>query len=311
VRVTAVTGGLVWLGAPWLPVGERMSIGALDHSFLFFPLVVAPLVLALAASVLQPQGAARRLYRLGQRVQPFASASVFASFLVPHGALAGALVLPWTAMAVVLAIAGIPTALRGARPHLSRANLLVAHVLLPVATGWLVAARVGAAPASIGSLGVFLACLHFHFSGFTLQILVAATATRLPAMPRLAAIHRVVAIGAIVALPLISAGKLVPAPVLLTLGVAIIVIATVALAALGLAIAFVTPVAFARRLLFVSAGSVAAAMVLAALFRVGEHTGIALIGVDRMIVTHGLANALGFVGCGLLAHLRLAAARTS
>jgi hypothetical protein len=39
--------------------------------------------------------------------------------------------------------------------------------------------------------------------------------------------------------------------------------------------------------------------------------GSSLIGVDRMIVTHGLANALGFVGCGLLAHLRLAAARPS
>lgn len=309
VRIVVIAGALAWLAAPWLPAADPSPFGSLDHGFLFFPLVVAPLVLALAAAVLQPDGAALRLHRLARRMQPFASASVLASFLVPHGPLAGALVLPWTAMAILLALAGIPAALRDRRPHLSRVNLIVAHVLLPIATGWLFAARIGVAPAAIGPLGVLLACLHFHFSGFSLQILVAATALRVPM--GLAAVQRAVAIGAVVALPLISAGKLLGVPSLLALGVAVVVLATLGLAALALALALVTPLAFVRRLLFVSAGSAAVAMVLAAAFRIGEATGVGLLSVDGMLVTHGLANGLGFVGCGLLAHLRLAAAQPS
>ena len=36
-------GAVVWLAAPWLPVGSPPSFGSIEHVFVFLPLVAAPL----------------------------------------------------------------------------------------------------------------------------------------------------------------------------------------------------------------------------------------------------------------------------
>jgi len=312
VRVATLAGALGWLATPWLPVAAAPAFGSVEHGFLFFPLVATPLALALAAVLLQPRGRTRLLYRAAQHMQPFAGAGVLAAFLVERGSLAAALVVPWMAMAVALAIAGVRAARLGVHPHLSRLNLLVAHVFLPVGTVWLLLSRIGIGPAGLTPLGVLLAALHFHFSGFTLQILVAATAQRVPAStPRLGAVQRCVAVAAIVGIPLIAAGKLLHVEILKSIGVTTIVLATITLAGVSCAVASATRIVLARRLLLVSSGSIAAAMLLAAVFEIGELAGTHWIGIERMATTHGLLNALGFVACGTIAHLRLAAAAPS
>lgn len=57
----------------------------------------------------------------------------------------------------------------------------------------------------------------------------------------------------------------------------------------------------ARALLAVAAVSVAASMVLAVWWALGEATGLPHPGLDLMAATHGVANAVGFVLCSLLA----------
>jgi len=309
VRVAAFVGALAWAATPWLPFGAPPPFASVEHGFLFFPLVAAPLAMALAAVLLQPRGRTRWLYRLAQRMQPYASASVLAAFLVDRGPLAGALVAPWIAMAVALAVAGVRSATLGVRPHLSRLNLLVAHVFLPIGTLWLLMTRLGIGPRVLPPVGVMLATLHFHFSGFALQILIAATALRLPtSVPRLATVHRVVAVAGVVGIPLISAGKLLEIPALATLGVATVVLATVILAGVSSVVAWTLRNVLTRRLLLVSSASIGAAMLLAGLFRISELAGANWLDIAGMMATHGLLNALGFVACGLLAHLRLAGA---
>ena len=65
--------------------------------------------------------------------QPIAAAGVLLAFLLPRGALSGVLVVPWIAMALALAWAGIAAVTRNAYPHLSRVNVIGAHLLrLPV-----------------------------------------------------------------------------------------------------------------------------------------------------------------------------------
>lgn len=302
-----ITGALAWLAAPAIPVGDAIELGSLDHGFLFFPLVAAPLAFALATSLLRPEGVARVVHLAARRVQPFAAAAVLVAFLMPRGPVAGALVVPWIAMAVALAIAGIAAARRGEHPHLSRVNLIVAHLFFPIGTVWLLLLRLGTGPAHVPSTTVMLAALHFHFSGFALQMLIAATARRIPTSASgLARLQRVVAIAAIASIPLIAAGNLLQIGVVKTLGVASVVLASAGLAAVSVVVALATAEAIARRLLLASAGSVGAAMLLAGIFRAGEVLGTAWIGIDTMVTTHGLLNALGFVTCGVIAHLRLA-----
>jgi hypothetical protein len=240
-------------------------------------------------------------------MQPVAGAFVLASLLVPQGALAAALVGPWIATAIVVAIAGFRSASIGARTALSSPSLFAVHVCLPAGAAWLLLWRLGVGPASFGPITALLAAVHFHFSGFALQLLVAA-AGRERLGSRARALHRAIAVVAIVAIPLIAAGTIATAPLPKFVGVAAMVFATTTFAALSTAIARRITGKTPRRLLLVSAGSVIASMLLAAVYGVGELHGVETIGVSRMGLLHGLGNALGFTLCGAIAYLHRVAA---
>ncbi|MDB5212727.1 MAG: rane protein [Myxococcaceae bacterium] len=294
---SAGLGAVLWLAAPWLPVGSSPSFGSLEHVFVFLPLVAAPLALLLLSTFLQPG-----LYGVAQRMQPMAASMVLASLFVAKGALAGALTVGWLIMAVMVAISGVRGVRRGASANLS---LLAAHLFLPVGGVWLLLSRLGVGPRSFSALTVFLAAVHLHFSGFTLQILIAAARRQLEdSASRLRAAHRCVAIGAIAGIPLIAAGNAFPSPVLKLVGVASMVLSVIGLAAMSLAIAPASPSRIAKWLLVVSAVSGAAAMIVAGVYGAGELAGRGWIGIPRMVQMHGLLNAVGFTFCGLTAHLQ-------
>src|SRR4029079_1511033 len=114
------------------------------------------------------------------------------------GALAGGLVTGWLLMALVFAPAGV----RLLRPEkgaaLSNVSLIVAHLFLVVGAVWLLLSRLGIGPQNFSPLTVLLAPLHFPFSGFALQIVMAATGRQLEESgSRLSALHRYFAIGAV------------------------------------------------------------------------------------------------------------------
>jgi YndJ-like protein len=302
--VSALLGAMVWLATPWLPVGSPPAFASLEHVFVFWPLVAAPLAFALAATMLEPSRARLSLYCVARRVQPAASAMVLASFLVDKGPIAGSLASGWLVLALLILLGGLPRVARGAGPLLSGVNLRAAHVFLPLGAVWLVLSRLGVAPPALGPLRVFLAAVHFHFSGVTLEILLAATGRELgTCAPRLGVVQRVLAIGAVAGIPLIVAGRVLGIEPLRAAGVAAILLSTIALAMTSTAVAVETPASTARRLLFASAASLAAAMIVATVYGVGELTGAPLLDLDRMVKAHGLLNALGFVLCGLGGHL--------
>jgi hypothetical protein len=295
---SAAVGALLWAVAPLVPLGSAPAYGSIEHVFVLSPLVATPLALALLSSW---QDRPTALYCIAQRIQPVAAALVLASFFVPTGPLAGALALGWLIMAVVLAAGRARGPLRDAAANLSHVSLLAAHVFLPIGAVWLVLSRAGVGPRGFAPLTVFLAALHFHFSGFTLQILIAAIGRRLGA----SALHRFVAIGAIAGIPLIAAGNALASPVVKLVGVASMVLSVSVLAGVSIGVAARAPSRAARGLLLVSAGSVAAGMALAATYGVGELTGDRWIGIPAMVAMHGLLNALGFTLCGLGAHVLL------
>src|SRR4051794_6230595 len=87
---SAGAGAIAWLVAPFVPARLSPSLGSIEHVFLLFPLVAAPLAVLLLATF-----STARLLSLALRVQPVAGALVLVSFFVATGRLAGLLSLPW------------------------------------------------------------------------------------------------------------------------------------------------------------------------------------------------------------------------
>ena len=206
----SAVGALLW-GLP--PAGTPLTPGSLEHLFLVFPLVIAPLGLWLASVLLDERGAlALLVYPLARRLQPFAAALVLASFGLPKGALAGALTAGWLIVAVGISLGGARTAAQIAVGNRMRLNMVAAHVFLPIGAVWLLLSRLGIAPRGLSAQTVLLATLHFHFSGFALQILIVATGRVLDGASAYARLHRMVAVLAVLGIPLIAAGNLAHAP---------------------------------------------------------------------------------------------------
>jgi len=209
-------------------------------------------------------------------------------------------------MALIVAVAGVTSAwpLRGVR--LSNVSLLAAPMFLSVGAAWLLLSRLGIGPRVFSPLTVSLAAVHFHFNGFTSQVLIGATGRRLsPASPRRVTLHRLVTLGAIAGLPLLAVGKALPFPAARIFGVGTIALSFVGLSVTSSAVALAERSAVTRHLLLASAASAAAAMGLVGVYGVGELAGRDWIDVGRMVATHGLLMSLGFTLCGLVGHLRL------
>ena len=301
----AAAGAVGWFSTPWLPVGSPPSFGSIEHVFLSMPLVAAPLALLLLRELVEPPERPVRLYRAAMRIQPVAALMVLASFLIAKGHLAGVLILGWLVMSLLIAMGGARLARRSKRPRRANPTLIAAHVFLPVGAVWLLFSRLGVRPLHYSALTVLLAALHFHFSGFTLQVLVAATGRALrDSASRLRTAHRWIAIGTIAGIPLIAAGNALSSPGVKVVGVAPMVLAVSGIAATTAIVALRSSSPIVRGLLLVSACSIATGMAVAGVYGAGEFAGQAWIGIPTMVKIHGFLDALGFTVCGLAAHLQ-------
>lgn len=304
---SAGLGGAAWLAAPWLPSGRPLAVASIDHLFLLMPLVAAPLALALLARLRDEDGGAPSpLLRFARWLQPAAAALLVLSFVLPNGTTAGIFTMPWLGVALMVTAAGVSHAVRHRRLRSSGASLLAAQVFLPVGAVWLLLWRLGTGPRDLSPLTVSLAALHFHFNGFSAQVLIGATGRRLTRASRwLRPLHRLVTVAAIGGLPLLAAGKAVPLPVARILGVGAITLALIGLSVTMTAVAMAARSALTRSLLVASAACGAAAAALAGAFGAGELAGREWMSIGTMVAAHGVLMSLGFTLCGLVGHLRL------
>ena len=248
---------------------------AIEAIFLVLPVAAAPFALRVIPRLVDGVSPA---HRVATWLQPIAAAALITSFLLPVGALAGALVAPWAAVAILLVVGNARRA---------RGNLRAGLIFLPFGVVWLAMARTGVGPPGLAPATVFLGALHFHFTGFALQVLLAVVA---PA--------RVIRILPVVGIPLIAAGNLAHLPPLKAAGVAAVSLGTIAFG--------VVLVRSGRPpLLRVAGASIVAAMLLALLYGAGELCGRGWIAIDHMALAHGLLNAVGFTFLGLVALRRV------
>jgi hypothetical protein len=300
---SAAFGAVLWLAAPSIPAAP--DFGSIEHSLLFAPLIAAPLAMRLLARSIHVDGTPPLAHRIATRAQPVAGAMLLGSFCVEERALAALLAAGWVITALLLAIGGVPAAARRPCIRLSRPSSIAAQVFLVAGAAWLLLSRLDVRPFALPPDRVFLASLHFHFSGFVLQVLIAATARALPASASLAVLHRIVVRATIAGIVIIAAGNVADAPIVKFIGVASMVLGTLGLAVTSGAVALRLRTRAPKLLLLASAVSIAFGMIVAAIYGVGELTGAGWIGIGPMVPIHGIVNALGFILPALVAHLRI------
>jgi hypothetical protein len=255
---------------------------------------VVPLGLRLVADV---SGAAQRTLGLARWASLPAGIVAGASLVLPSGALAAALTVPWlfvgaAAMAVaVLHLVGSNQSLRPGVGHAESAAL----AFLAVAPVFLSADRLGVRPFGIDPVIVRLTAVHFVFAGFTLPLVGSSLWRRRPGRGLELALGTVV-----VGIPLTALGFL---------GLhAANAIGALFVAGGGLAIG-VAAVSTAGRfegsgrrwLMRIAGGSLLLAMPLGATYAIGQFLGFGWIDIATMARLHGTLNALGFALPALVA----------
>ena len=286
----AVIGTAVWVLTAVFAATAAVELTLIDVLLLLAPLVVVPVGLIVAD---QNDSRAVELLRLG------AAALTVPALIAERGGGAGALAVPWLAVALSLAAGAALHWVR--RPDFGPAALarLASPVYLTVGATWLVASRLGLEPVGIGEPIVELTAVHFHFAGFAAALLAARTyevAARVT--PRWATAGTLLTIAAppIVAIGFTtgSAPAQIGGALLLSLGVWIVAALTLA------AVLPLTAGAGAKALLAASALSVGAPMVLAVFWAAGQHYDVPALDVPAMARIHGTLNAFGFSLAGLL-----------
>ncbi len=223
---------------------------------------------------------------------PFAGALAGVALLLPRGALAVALVVPYTllALAVALLTARRVLAWRGAEPTREMVAAF-AGVALTIACTGLVAERAGTEFLGFTLAIHGLTAAHFHYAAFA-AVLVAGLTAEAARSPIARVAAWAVPLGTAVTFAgfftgngvelagatILTAGLLVTSYVLLRLRPA--------------------------PLLVVSALALPATMALAMWWAGGEALGFAHPTLRQMAATHGLLNALGVGLCGLLGWAR-------
>ena len=286
----AVIGSAVWIVTAVVAATGGVELTLIDVLLLLAPLVIVPVGLIVAG---RTDAMAVTLLRLA------AAALTVPALIAERGGGAGALAVPWLAVAVSLAVAAAVPWLR--RPDFGPAALarVASPVYLTVGATWLVASRLGMEPVGIGEPIVELTAVHFHFAGFAAALLATRTyevASRVT--PRWAAAGTLLTIASppIVALGFTtgSAPAQIGGALLLSIGVWIVAALT-----LG-AVMPLTAGAGAKALLATSALSVGAPMVLAVFWAAGQHYDVPALDVGAMARIHGTLNAFGFSLAGLL-----------
>jgi hypothetical protein len=238
-------------------------------------------------------------------LQPFAAAgALLALTLEPRGPT-GLFVVPWLGFTFLAGLLGA-FGLRERKPGQNLAHSL-ALLLLPIGGAWLFVSRAGFDPLGHGALIVLLTAVHFHFAAFGALIVLGCNHARLSGL-----IQRRVQSAALQHFPEYAAVAVVVATFLVAIGISgarFMGVVGAALLSLALFVHALLHLSFVLKyqrgglvklLLVVSSVSVLGSMPLACAWALGQWTGTAYIDFTSMLRLHGMANAHGFVFCGLL-----------
>lgn len=294
-------GATAWATIAVLARTGAAPIGSIELIFLFAPLVIVPLGIAL----LRLFDAASRFDRIAQRLQPFGAALALVALCLPPGRSAGILASGWMCFCLLLALSAVAHFFPSSQPSKGSFHvqivLAIARIDLLVGGAWFLASRFAMHPLGTQEPIALLTAVHFHFAGFATAIISAA-------MLRFAQQHgldrwlnRLVPL--VVGMPFVVAAGFVISPAL-KMGSAVLFSLCVAALAIALrSLARSTQSHTARFFLNLAAASVFAGMVLSTVYAIADFRGSDLLPIPQMARTHGVLNAVGFCLPALLGWL--------
>jgi hypothetical protein len=286
-----------------------MNTSHLAHFILFLgPLLVVPLGLRLLKQ-------AQRFpfptdYRSPSGIGWLIAVSMLAaSLILPAGPLAAGLATPWLIVTLLLALFGTRWILKDIRDLNADFSMAAALVLVAVGGGWTLASRAGLRPAGFSDQIVMLTGVHFHYAGFALPLLTGWTVRQLelssepPGLQKTNTSRgwrRLLVASIVCGVPLVGLG-ITFSPLLEVVASGLLTLAACSLAVIQSLVAQHPAHAERRGLLWVSSISLFCGMTLAITYAAGEYLKAPLLTIPTMIPLHGIANAIGFSLCGLLA----------
>lgn len=298
IGLQALGGLVVWLLVVAVAVLVRPpQLELVPVLLLFAQIVIVPLGLGL----MSPRGALERAIVSGS-VFGFRIGGVAALMAIglPRGEIAAALAALYLVPALAVGFLGVWRIVGGPWRDAGRLGEACAAGFLAVGALFFVLHRQGGDLLGQPEQIIELTAVHFHATGFGLTLMAATLARRLPrwGLPALLLI-----VTGMVVTPI----GFLTAPAVQVAG-AVLVVAGLAMVAVGPMRLLGSVGAGARAALLISSGSAALVGALALLYAVTEALGSPAVSIPAMAATHGVAAALGVVGCGLFGW-RLAAGR--
>ncbi|HEX5725742.1 MAG TPA: YndJ family transporter, partial [Longimicrobiaceae bacterium] len=237
-----------------------------------------------------------------------AAAAALGALLLPAGWAAAGLALPWVLACVAAGVAALRRAGPAGSWGLEHGAKVLACAYAAAAAGAFVLSRRGARLFGIGEPIVELTAVHYTYAGAA--ALVLAVYALEAASGRERRIARAAVVLTALAPPVVAVGFVTRAAVAQVGGAVLMTLGVWLTAGLQLHTALGwTERTRVRLLLAVSGFTIWIPMVLAVAWAAGQHWPVPALPIPDMVRTHGLANALGFVLCGLIGRRLSALAR--
>ena len=175
ITLTNAFFSLLWCAIALAALTRHIWLGPIEVLFLLAPLVHVPLGLRVIRKL---QAEFSAFGRIAIRLLPIGAIAATVSFWPPAGLSAGFLAAGWFFVCLLLAAEGLVLFFRGR--HRSAEGICISMGLLYLAVGgvWLVLSRSGATPMHFAEPIILLTAVHFHFTGFALPVITAATGSR-------------------------------------------------------------------------------------------------------------------------------------
>jgi hypothetical protein len=293
LRPPILLGMTVWAALTLASFAPRVHLGIIEVLFLLGPCVVVPLGADLIRRGGDSKGSAVRDWALS-----VAALLTAVSFFLDNRTAAACFASSWLVVSAGFAGDGLHRFVTAGTKSFSQFCFAVGEGYLLVAGAWLVASRAGLQVLSFHEPIVLLTAVHFHFAGFASAVLAglvveASAAASGNRLLRAACLAVVLGPGVLGLAFLLGPKVKLVAALLIASG-------QIGLAGRMVRVGAAAKSGTGRWLLFVASTSIAAGMILASVWAIGEYPLQAFVNIRRMAAFHGVLNAVGFVLCGLL-----------
>lgn len=293
VRPPLLLGAAVWLAFALVSFSPHVHIGIIEVLFLLGPWVVVPLGADLIRPAEKYKGGAVRDWVL------IAAASLTsASFFLDNRTAAAWFASSWLLVCAAFAGDGLRRFVTSGTKSFTQFCFAAGEGYLLVAGLWLAVSRAGLQLLAFREPIVLLTAVHFHFAGFASAVLAGLTDQAFVAHKGRRLLRA--ALLAVILGPGILGLAFLLGPKWKLVAALLIALGQLALAGAMARVGIAAKNRGGRWLLFVAGGSVAAGMILAAVWAIGEYPLQAFVNIRQMAEFHGVLNAVGFAVCGLL-----------